>query len=81
MFLLLGGAVVLVPLLVDSAAVRAAIEREVSRRVGGKVRYDSIGLRLFPIPRAETRGISFHDPDPATARAALLRVKVSLSTC
>jgi hypothetical protein len=79
--LLLGGAVVLVPLLADSAAVRTAIEREVSRRVGGKVRYDSIGLRLFPIPRAEIRGITVHDPDLATARAAVLRVKLSLATC
>jgi hypothetical protein len=77
--LLLGGAVVLLPLLVDSAAVRTVIQREVSRRAGGKVRYDSIGLRLFPVPRAEIRGVIFDDPDLATGRAAVLRVKLSLA--
>ena len=77
--LFLGGAVALAPLLVDSAAVRTVIEREVSARVGGKVRYDSIQLRLFPVPRAEIRGVTVQVPDLVTGRAAVLSVKLSLS--
>ena len=76
---LLGGAVALVPLLVDSAAVRRVIEREISARVGGKVRYDSIGLRLFPLPRAEIRGVTVHDPETLTGHAAVLHVELSLA--
>jgi hypothetical protein len=77
--LLLGAIVVLAPLLVDSAAVRAVIEREVSARVGGKVRYESIRLRLFPVPRAEILGVTVFDPDLVTGRAAVLSVKLSLA--
>jgi len=77
--LLLGAIVVLLPLLVDSAAVRTVIEREVSARVGGKVRYESIRLRLLPIPRAEIRGVTIQDPDLVTGRVAVLSVKLSLA--
>jgi hypothetical protein len=76
--LLLGGAVAVVPLLVDSAVVRRVIEREVLARVGGNVRYDSIGLRLFPLPHAEIRGVTLHEAN-LTGRAAVLHVELSLA--
>ena len=78
--LLLGGAVAVLPLLVDSAAVRRVVEREISARVGGKVRYDSIGLRLFPLPRAKIRGVTVHSPDALTGRAAVIDVELSLAS-
>jgi hypothetical protein len=77
--LLLGGAVALVPRLVDSAAVQRAIERELSARVGGKVRYDAIGLRLVPRPRAEIRGARVEGPEVLTGHAAVLDVELSLA--
>ena len=76
---LLGGAVALVPLLVDSAAVRRVIEREISARVGGKIRYDSIALRLVPLPRAEIRGVSVYSPETLTGHAAVVHVELSLA--
>jgi hypothetical protein len=76
--LLLGGAVALVPRLVDTAAVRRVIERELSARAGGKVRYDAIGLRLLPRPRAEVRGVRVEGTEVLTGRAALLYVELSL---
>ena len=47
--------------------------------MGGTVRYDSLGLRLFPLPRAQVHGLTVEDPDRLTGRAALLDVKLSLS--
>ena len=75
---LLGGALALVPRLVDSAAVRRVIERELSARVGGKLRYDSLALRLVPLPRAEIRGVSVYSPETLTGHAAVVHVELSL---
>jgi hypothetical protein len=76
---LLGGAAALVPRLVDSAAVRRVIERELSARVGGKLRYDSIELRLIPLPRAEIRGVSLYSPETLTGHAVVVDVELSLA--
>src|SRR5262245_29558608 len=77
--LLLGGAVALVPRGVGSVAVQRVVERELSARAGGKVRYDSIGLRLVPRPRAEIRGARVEGPEVLTGHAALLDVELSLA--
>jgi hypothetical protein len=76
---LLGAVVAALPWLVDTAAARRALEREISTRAGGTVRYDSLALRLFPLPRAQVRGLTVHVPDRLTGRAALLQIKLSLA--
>jgi hypothetical protein len=77
--LLLGGAVAMLPWLMDSAAVRRVIEREISARAGGKVGYDSLALRLLPRPRAEIRGARVQDAGALAGHAALLDVELSLA--
>ena len=44
------------------------------------MRYDSIGLRLFPLPRAEFRGVTVHSSDALTGRAAVIDVELSLAS-
>lgn len=71
-------AVAALPWLVDSNAVRRVVEREISARAGGEVRYASLRFRFFPRPHAEIRELSVRVPGVADGRAARLDVEFSL---
>jgi hypothetical protein len=71
-------AVAALPWLVDSAAVRRVVEREISTLAGAEVRYDSLAVHFFPQPRATVRGVSVRVPGAVDGRAAALDVGLAL---
>ena len=75
---LLVGAIAAVPLLLDSDLTRRAVERQVSALAGGDVHYESISLRLYPLPQVEFRGVSIRIPGAAEGRIAAMQARIAL---
>lgn len=74
---LLGVGIAAVPLLVDTEAVKRAVERQVSETAGGEVRYESISVHLFPQIRAEISGAAIRIPGVVEGRIAALDVRIA----
>lgn len=62
-------AALMAPRLIDSQAVRAAIQREVSSRTGGNFTVDRIAFKLLPLPRLKAFSPRFVRGESISARA------------
>jgi hypothetical protein len=60
--LLIGGAVLALPWLIDLPSIRAQVEQRVSKAAKGTVRWHALGIRLLPAPRAVLEGAQVEIP-------------------
>src|SRR4249920_1895993 len=76
----LGLAVLVVfgPLLLDTHAVRAEIERRASEALHGKVTLQALSVALVPTPRVEARKIAIEVPQQLSVALERLRVELKL---
>lgn len=71
--LLMAAAVLLVPRLIDFAAVKQKIQAVVTEQTGGKIDYDNAELSYFPRPSIELRQVKLTIPELAEGTVAALR--------
>src|SRR5690242_17886265 len=65
---LIGAVVVGGAMILDMSAVTAQIQAQVSRSIDGKVAWDTLRVRVLPVPRAILRGMDIEIPGNAHAR-------------
>ena len=65
------------PRLADSDAVRRALERRISALAGGEVHYDSLSLSFVPSPRAELRNVTLRVEKSIDARMPALEIAIA----
>lgn len=70
--------VVLGPVLVDTPAVRAEIQRRLAAALHGQVTWQSLTVRLFPSPHGELRGLRIDIPGRLAAAADEVKVDLRL---
>jgi hypothetical protein len=70
--------VALVPVLVDTRAVQAELQRRLSAGLGGQVSWDELDVRLLPAPRGELRALRVEIPDKLSASADAVNVYLRL---
>jgi hypothetical protein len=75
---LLAGIVAVAPLLVETDAVKRAVERRVAAAIGGAARYETISLSFLPRPRVQLRGLTVSVPDAVEGRIAAADVRIAL---
>jgi AsmA-like C-terminal region/AsmA family len=73
--ILIFGVTVVVPLYLDSAAVKNKIQAAVQEKLHGKVSYEKIDISLFPRPRVTIEGLSL--AYPRTFRGTLRSLSIA----
>jgi hypothetical protein len=78
---LLAAAIVLAVIgvrLIDTPAVRAAIQARIAEALGGQVEWEALELRFLPAPHGELRRLRLEIPDALSARAETVDVYLRL---
>ncbi len=71
-------AALILPELLDSPAVRAEIQRQLSAAVRGEVAWEDLGIRVLPSPRAVVRKVRIEVPGSLEVNAEELAVRIAL---
>jgi hypothetical protein len=64
--------------LINIPAVRSHLEEQASKLVQGRVKWDTLQVRLLPSPRAVLRGVSIDIPGAVTGRAEGVEAQLRL---
>jgi hypothetical protein len=70
--------IALVPVLIDTRAVQAELQRRLSATLGGEVSWQELDVRLLPAPRGELRGLRLDIPAKLEASADAVDVYLRL---
>jgi hypothetical protein len=71
-------ALALVPWVIDLATVRADLERQVSRMIGGQAAVEALDVRLLPFPRGIARGVRIEIPGVVGGRVDEIDIHLRL---
>jgi uncharacterized protein involved in outer membrane biogenesis len=71
-------AVLLAPLVIDTPAVRAEIQRRMGQVLEGEISWEALEIGLFPAPHGVLRRMRVEIPGRASAAADAVRVYLQL---
>jgi len=75
---LLAGAMVAAPFLIEGEAAKSAIEKRLTELTGGEFRYEALQFRVWPRPAADLRGLTFRVPPLVDGTAERARLRFAL---